>query len=92
MSKGSALTRAVRYFKEGDLDEVEVAFELVKRVVTGRLAARDAADKSQRKAADASRPKRKRRGSVTEMATGGNAPGGNSSDANSAAPSDRTVS
>lgn len=36
MSKGSALARAVRYFREADLDEVTVAFELVRRVVDER--------------------------------------------------------
>jgi hypothetical protein len=37
--RGSALTRARQYFREAPLDEVEVAFELIKRDIAGRLAA-----------------------------------------------------
>ena len=36
-SRGSALSRAVKYFEEGDLREVRVAFQLVKETVEARL-------------------------------------------------------
>jgi hypothetical protein len=36
-SRGSAVTRAVKYFREADVDEMRVAFALVKEVVEGRL-------------------------------------------------------
>jgi hypothetical protein len=37
-SRGSALSRSVRFFREGELDEVRVAFQLVKEIVERRLA------------------------------------------------------
>lgn len=37
MAKGSALARAVRFFREGDIDEVRVARTLVNEVVDKRL-------------------------------------------------------
>lgn len=77
MSKGSALSRAVRFFREADLDEMEVAFELVSRTVKGRLAERDAKAKSQRKAAETPRKTRKTKLQVaadTASATGAAAP------------------
>ncbi len=49
-SRGSALSRAVKFFREGDLDEVRVAFKLVEEAVEKRL-----------KAATADAPKRTRR-------------------------------
>jgi hypothetical protein len=66
MSKGSALSRAVAYFREGNIDEVEVAFILVKKSVERRLAERDQRDKSQRKAAETPRKTRRTRGPVAD--------------------------
>jgi hypothetical protein len=43
MARGSALSRAIRFFEEGDIREVEVAFQIVKGVVEGRLAERQKA-------------------------------------------------
>jgi hypothetical protein len=36
MSKGSALSRAVRYFREAEPDEMRVAFTLVSEIVKAR--------------------------------------------------------
>jgi hypothetical protein len=36
-ARGSKLSRAVAFFREGDLDEVRVAFTLVKEAVEKRL-------------------------------------------------------
>ena len=57
-SRGSALTRALRYFKEADLEEAEVAFELVKRTLAGRQA------ESRKQAPTPTRKPRKPRGSL----------------------------
>lgn len=38
MSKGSRLSRAIQFFREADVDEARVAFQLVKEVMDGRLA------------------------------------------------------
>lgn len=38
-TRGTAIGRVRSYFREAPLDEVEVAFELVKRDIAGRLAA-----------------------------------------------------
>lgn len=48
MSKGSALSRAIRFFREADIDEVEVAFILVEKTVKRRVAERDAQDRATR--------------------------------------------
>ena len=39
MTRGTALSRAIRYFEEGDLREIRVAFQIVKETVEGRLGA-----------------------------------------------------
>ena len=39
MTRGTALSRAIRYFEEGDLREIRVAFQIVKETVEGRLSA-----------------------------------------------------
>ena len=39
-AKRSRIGRVVQYFREADLDEAEIAFELVRRVVTERLGTR----------------------------------------------------
>lgn len=36
-TRGSALSRSVAWFREGNLDEVRIAFALVKEIVEGRL-------------------------------------------------------
>ena len=36
-SRGSALSRAIRFFEEGDLREVKVAFHIVHEIVETRL-------------------------------------------------------
>lgn len=36
-SRGSRLSRAVQFFREGDLDEARVAFQLVEEIMTARL-------------------------------------------------------
>ena len=46
-SRGSALTRAIKFFEDGDLREVRVAFQLVKEVVEARLLAAKSSAKSQ---------------------------------------------
>ena len=56
-SRGSALTRALKYFKEAELEEAEVAFELVKRTMAKRLS-------EVSKAASVPRKPRKPRGSL----------------------------
>lgn len=38
MPKGSALSRAVRFFKEGDEDECRVALTLVQEIMAERIA------------------------------------------------------
>jgi hypothetical protein len=37
-SRGSALQRALKYFRESDVDEMRVAFTLAKEIVERRLA------------------------------------------------------
>jgi hypothetical protein len=67
MSKGSALSRAVAYFREGNLDEVEVAFILVKKSVERRLAERDASVKSQDKVARTPRKTRRTKAQIAAV-------------------------
>jgi hypothetical protein len=63
-SRGSALSRARKYFETADLEEVEVAFELVARTVKARLAARDASAKSQRNALSTPRKQRRTKAQI----------------------------
>lgn len=58
-SRGSQLQRAVQFFRDGQIDEVEAAFTIVKRVVEGRLAEGKSKVKSQ--IAAASTPRKARR-------------------------------
>lgn len=64
MSKGSALSRAIRFFREADIDEVEVAFILVEKTVKRRVAERDASAKAQDRAARTPRKARRTKAQV----------------------------
>lgn len=62
MPKGSALSRAVQFFRDGDMDEVRVAFTLVREVVKARLNINTAS-----KAAGINKPARKARRTKAQM-------------------------
>jgi hypothetical protein len=63
-SRGSKLQRAVDFFREGSLDEVRVAFQLVKEVVDERLAQAKRTGMGQAKAASTPRKKRRTRAEI----------------------------
>lgn len=69
-SRGSALQRAVSYFRSSGLDEARVAFQLVKEVVEARLAEAKYSAKSQATAVDTPRRKRRTKAEMASVATG----------------------
>jgi len=60
-TRGSALQRVVTFFREAQLDEARVTFQLVEEVMQKRMEEYEAATKSQNRAAATPRKKRRTR-------------------------------
>lgn len=67
MSKGTALERTIQFFREANYDVADVAFQVVKKTMDKRAEE----VKSQERAAERSRPKRKRRAKAEVAEFGG---------------------
>jgi hypothetical protein len=64
MSRGSALSRSVQFFRESNLDEARVAFQLVEEVMDARMKEAEAGKKSQRAAASTPRKQRRTKAQI----------------------------
>lgn len=77
-SRGSALSRAIKFFEEADLREARAAFTIVEEVMDARMKKHEAGVTSQNKAAATPRKKRRTKAEIAaDKAAHAAAPAGN---------------